>query len=522
MGDLSMRFLVSAGWLLLAMVLLFVPASSHAGIFIGVDFAPPALPVYEQPDCPQPGAMWTPGYWAYDQVQRGYYWIPGAWVPAPYEGALWTPGYWGWEGGRYFFHEGYWGRRVGYYGGVNYGFGYGGVGFSGGEWRGREFHYNTYIMHVDRRYVHNTFEDRRRVERGWVERDSHVAFSGGPGGIRHEPVAEERLAERDEHQGRTSFQEHHENFAKNDKSSYANNNGGHPSHGSMDAQFSRSGSGNYGGSSSSGGGASAHAISIENNQGSGSSKNPTPIEGNSSGTGNSTHGSVGVGTHSTHGTGSSTGATGIGSTTSTGTGITTGSTGAKSGIGSTAGNSTTTQGIGGSTGSTSHTLTNMSVKGPMTSGGGAPNTPNPCKTGNVNGVCSQGPSGGSQNHGLPVPACTGGKVRDGGGNCVYPACTVAGTSRNAMGQCTCSGGAPPVQGHCGGKTPTTGTGAGTSPHLGSGNSTGGQTTLPVAGNGGAKPMISHASGGSSTSSQSSSGSQGSHSNPQPPNNTHRH
>ncbi len=33
----------------------------------------------------------------------------------------------------YVFHPGYWGQHVGYYGGVNYGFGYMGIGFVGGE-----------------------------------------------------------------------------------------------------------------------------------------------------------------------------------------------------------------------------------------------------------------------------------------------------------------------------------------------------------------------------------------------------
>ena len=79
--------------------------------------------------------MWTPGYWAYGD--DGYYWVPGAWVPAPYEGALWTPPYWGWSSGLYVFHGGYWGPHVGYYGGVNYGFGYMGIGFVGGMWRGQ-------------------------------------------------------------------------------------------------------------------------------------------------------------------------------------------------------------------------------------------------------------------------------------------------------------------------------------------------------------------------------------------------
>jgi len=184
------------------------------------------LPVYDQPPCPEDGLMWTPGYWAYGP--DGYYWVPGAWVPAPYEGALWTPGYWGWSGGLFVFHEGYWGRHVGYYGGVNYGFGYGGIGFAGGEWRGARFAYNIAVMHVDNRYVHTTFMDRGRVDRSFVARDSHVAFSGGPGGIRHDPAPEERFAEREQHVGATSFQHSHETAAMSDRSFYARNNGGHP------------------------------------------------------------------------------------------------------------------------------------------------------------------------------------------------------------------------------------------------------------------------------------------------------
>jgi len=47
------------------------------------------------------------------------------------KGALWTPGYWGWNNGNYAYNEGYWGSQVGYYGGVNYGGGFLGVGFAG-------------------------------------------------------------------------------------------------------------------------------------------------------------------------------------------------------------------------------------------------------------------------------------------------------------------------------------------------------------------------------------------------------
>jgi hypothetical protein len=170
--------------------------------------------------------MWMPGYWAYGD--EGYFWVPGTWVPAPYEGALWTPPYWGWSEGIYVFHPGYWGRHVGYYGGVNYGYGYMGVGFVGGMWRGNDFVYNRAVIRVDDRYVHNTYEDRTIVERNTVINEGHVAFSGGPGGIRHEPMPEERFAEREDHVGATTFQATHESSAMGDRNSYATQNGGHP------------------------------------------------------------------------------------------------------------------------------------------------------------------------------------------------------------------------------------------------------------------------------------------------------
>jgi hypothetical protein len=170
--------------------------------------------------------MWTPGYWAYGD--DGYYWVPGAWVPAPYEGALWTPPYWGWSDGLYVFHTGYWGPHVGYYGGVNYGFGYMGVGFVGGLWRGHEFAYNTAVVHVNETVIHNTYIDRTVVERNTVVNDRHVAYSGGPGGIQHQPNPGERQAMHEAHVQPTSFQQQHMQTARADHSSYFKANNGHP------------------------------------------------------------------------------------------------------------------------------------------------------------------------------------------------------------------------------------------------------------------------------------------------------
>ncbi len=221
-----MGLLRKSRWMLLALLLSLVPASSFAGVLISVGITPPVLPVYVQPPCPQPGWMWTPGYWAYGD--DGYYWVPGAWVPAPYTGALWTPPYWGWSGGLYVFHGGYWGPHVGFYGGVNYGFGYGGIGFAGGVWRGGVFAYNTAVVHVNTTIIHNTYVDRTIVERNTIVNNNRVSFNGGPGGINHQATAEERSAMHEQHVGATSVQQQHIQAARSDKSFYASNNGGHP------------------------------------------------------------------------------------------------------------------------------------------------------------------------------------------------------------------------------------------------------------------------------------------------------
>ena len=78
----------------------------------------------------------------------------------PQVGFLWTPGYWGWGGGAFLFHEGYWGPQVGFYGGINYGFGYGGDGYEGGRWENGRFAYNTYVNRVNTTIIHNTYNTR--------------------------------------------------------------------------------------------------------------------------------------------------------------------------------------------------------------------------------------------------------------------------------------------------------------------------------------------------------------------------
>src|SRR5208283_1283944 len=92
--------------------LLCLPALSPAqddGVDVSASTAPPELPTYDQPPIPGDGYLWSPGYWAWSPEFQSYYWVPGTWVLAPQPGLLWTPGYWAADGGRFFWHVGYWG-----------------------------------------------------------------------------------------------------------------------------------------------------------------------------------------------------------------------------------------------------------------------------------------------------------------------------------------------------------------------------------------------------------------------------
>ena len=200
-----MRTTVAIRSLLFSFVLLAFSHGAFAqiGVGISVNFGPPALPVYEQPICPADGYLWTPGYWAYDD-DDGYYWVPGTWVEAPQVGFLWTPGYWGWGGSAFLFHEGYWGPEVGFYGGINYGFGYGGVGYEGGRWEGGHFSYNTYVNHVNTTIIHNTYNTTvTNVS------ETHVSYNGGTGGVEARPTSQQESYANEHHVGPVAAQTQH-------------------------------------------------------------------------------------------------------------------------------------------------------------------------------------------------------------------------------------------------------------------------------------------------------------------------
>jgi hypothetical protein len=186
------------------------------------DQPPPPLPDYDQPPAPGDGYLWTPGYWGWGQ--GGYYWVPGAWVQAPYEGALWTPGYWGYHNHRYGFYRGYWGPHIGFYGGVNYGFGYVGFGYQGGYWGGGHFNYNRSVNNVNVTYVHNVYERSVNENRGGVR----VSFNGGSGGLQVRARPAELAARQDQHAPPMRAQLQNEHVASANRAQFASVNHGRP------------------------------------------------------------------------------------------------------------------------------------------------------------------------------------------------------------------------------------------------------------------------------------------------------
>ena len=210
--------------ILLAFLILAIPAALFGQIGVRIAIGPPALPYYEQPVCPGDGYLWTPGYWAYDDSVSDYYWVPGTWILAPEEGFLWTPGYWGWGDGGYYFYDGYWGPEVGFYGGINYGFGYFGEGYGGGRWDHGHFFYNRSVSHVDITINRNVYNEN--VEH--VTNDNRVSYNGGKGGTEARPTPQQQAAEKQRHIPAVAAQTEHAQAARANPEQRASVNHGKP------------------------------------------------------------------------------------------------------------------------------------------------------------------------------------------------------------------------------------------------------------------------------------------------------
>jgi len=204
-----MKTPIAAGLLAVSLTLgaLALPRIAAAQIEFSVTVGPPPVPVYEQPVIPAPGFIWVPGYWYYGPY--GYYWVPGTWVQPPVVGLLWTPGYWGWSEGFFVWHGGYWGPQVGFYGGVNYGYGYPGRGYEGGYWRDNHFWYNREVNNITHVQIQNVYS-KTVINNVTVNRVSYV---GGPGGLSAQPTAEEQRVAQEHHTPATPVQLQHRETA---------------------------------------------------------------------------------------------------------------------------------------------------------------------------------------------------------------------------------------------------------------------------------------------------------------------
>lgn len=197
------------------------PAAAQVAVSISAPIPPPELPIYEQPPIPAPGYVWAPGYWAWGA--DGYYWVPATWVMPPAPVLLWTPAYWAWSDGAYIFVPGYWGPTVGFYGGIDYGYGYSGAGYDGGYWLNGVFFYNRAVNNFGGVHIGNVF-NRPVVDRF----HNRVSFNGGQGGTTLRPTPQQQAFAREGHVAMTPLQVQHEHAAAGNRALWNSVNHGHP------------------------------------------------------------------------------------------------------------------------------------------------------------------------------------------------------------------------------------------------------------------------------------------------------
>ena len=144
-------------------------------------------------------------------------------MQAPYQGALWTPGWWGWSHSRYGFFRGYWGPHIGYYGGINYGYGYTGIGYQGGYWNSGRFYYNRAVNNINVNIVHNVY-DRTVV----MNNNVRVSYNGGQGGLQVRPRPAELAALREPHAAPMTTQIQNQRAASLNRAQFVASNNGRP------------------------------------------------------------------------------------------------------------------------------------------------------------------------------------------------------------------------------------------------------------------------------------------------------
>jgi hypothetical protein len=202
----------------------FQPRRVIAADLEKVTVAPPPLPSYGQPAIPEKGYLWVSGFWAWRKSVPDYFWVPGTWVCPPQSGLLWTPPYWSKVDGGYAYHAGYWAAEVGFYRGINYGFGYSGNGYQGGRWNKGSFTYNRAVNNL------GSLNDKSVYDQAVTADDiaSHVSYNGGEGGTEARPTQEQEKLADAQPIGPTTAQQKHFELAAINRSLYSKLNNGEP------------------------------------------------------------------------------------------------------------------------------------------------------------------------------------------------------------------------------------------------------------------------------------------------------
>jgi hypothetical protein len=107
---------------------------------------------------------------------------------------------------------------------VNYGCGYGGVGYVGGHWDHGAFFYNSAVTKVNTTVVTNVY-NKTVINNTTV---NNVSFNGGNGGITAQPTAQEKTWSQEPHTPPTALQTQHEHTASTNRALFASVNHGTP------------------------------------------------------------------------------------------------------------------------------------------------------------------------------------------------------------------------------------------------------------------------------------------------------
>jgi hypothetical protein len=113
---------------------------------------------------------------------------------------------------------------IGFYGGINYGFGYFGEGYEGGRWDNGHFFYNRAVSNINVSDIHNVYNTTVVNRYG----DNHVSYNGGEGGTNARPTSQQEAAARERHMPPVAAQTQHVQAARSNRELRASVNQGRP------------------------------------------------------------------------------------------------------------------------------------------------------------------------------------------------------------------------------------------------------------------------------------------------------